>query len=66
MMARQRATITHGWTNQNFRTVTVVASEGKGRAIRPSIFMKAGVALSADLTEGSGFTVDRNSSVLAR
>ena len=55
MMAMTRVTITQGCTNQNLRVFTLVASAGSGRAIRPSICMKAGVdALSAGLTDGSG------------
>ena len=55
MMAMTRVTITQGCTNQNFRVFTLVASAGRGRAIRPSICTKSGVdALSAGLTDGSG------------
>ena len=55
MMAKQRVTITHGCTSQNFRVFTSVASKGRGRAIRPSICMKAGGgAFSVCLTDGFG------------
>jgi hypothetical protein len=40
------ATIIQGGTNQNFRVLPSVASEGKGRASRPSIFMNAGAGTS--------------------
>jgi hypothetical protein len=55
MMAITRVTITQGCTNQNFRAVTLVASEGRGRTTRPSICMKAGAgALSVCPTDGFG------------
>jgi hypothetical protein len=55
MMAMTMVTINQGCTSQNFRVFTLVASEGSGLAIRPSICMKAGVgALSVCLTDGFG------------
>ena len=42
-IAMTTATSIQGCTDQNFRVRASFSSEGKGRASRPSIFIKAGV-----------------------